>query len=172
MLPALRRACGNRTLTCADASPAIKAALVQLGKARAPGATHIKKIYTPKVKVYKRDLSQDVIDMLTKESTIPSQGGRITVKAGKTYIEFVGGDNLAESLNEKVKSKQRRAGTLRNFSDAMQGVETLHAAALLRNPTMQMALDALAGYRNFIAHAAWCGPAEAFAPDTIKRWLK
>jgi len=85
---------------------------------------------------------------------------------------FVGGDNLAELLNEKIKSKQRRAGTLRNFSDGMQNVETLHAAALLRNPTVQMALDALAGYRAFLSHAAWCSPAEAFEPETIKRWLK
>jgi len=48
MLPALRRACSHNTLTCADASPAIKAALVQLGQACAPGAVHMKKIYTPR----------------------------------------------------------------------------------------------------------------------------
>ena len=141
-----------------------------MGQARAPGAVHIKKIYTPIVKVFKKDLSKNVVDMLNKEAAITSQGGRITVKALKTCFLFVGGDNLAEALNEKVKSKQRRAGTLRTFSDDMQGIETLHAAALLRNPTMKMALESLAEYRCHLAKSA--DPAQAFEGETIKRWLK
>ena len=145
---------------------------MQLGQARAPGAVHVKKIYTPTVKVYKRDLSKNVIKMLLKEAATESLGRRMTVKALKTCFIFVGGDNLAEHLNEKLKSKQRRAGTLRNFADDMQGVETLHAAALLRNPTMQMALDALAEYRCHIAKSAWCDPSKAFTGEAIKRWLK
>ena len=172
MLPVIRRACGPGTLTCADGSPAIKAALVQLGKARAPGACHVKHIYTPTVKVFRRDLSNDVIRMLEKEAATTSLGGRITVKAMRTCFVFVGGDNLAESLTEKIKSKRRRAGTLRNATDTMQNVENLHAAALLRNPTLQMALDAIAGYRAFLSKAAWCSPADAFSNETIDRWLK
>ena len=54
----------------------------------------------------------------------------------------------------------------------MKSVANLYAAALLRNPTMQMALDALAEYRSFLSQAAWCNPAQAFSEETVKRWLK
>ena len=124
---------------------------------------------TPAMQTFKKALSKAV---LRKETAITSIGGRITVKELKTHFLLVGGDNLAEALNEKLKSKRRRVGLQRNRSDIMQHVVNLYAAALLRNPTMQMALDALAGYRSFLSQAAWCGPGCGFDDETVKRWLK
>ena len=88
---------------------------------------------------------------------------------------LVGGDNAAEGQTGHIKNTMRRLGNVGRFNSsksASKNVQTLAAAALLRNAGFKCVLTALKQYRLACSVGTISvAPKDAFTMETAKKWM-
>ena len=69
-------------------------------------------------------------------------------------------------------NKKRKAGLLKNPGAGMTDIDTLYAAAMLRQPGFDAVISSLADYRAWMATSGAVHPKEAYTQKGIDSWLK
>ena len=162
---------GKGTVMAPDGSPASHAAAKKGGKPSLKGVSHLTKVFTPVSKLLKSTLQKDEIKMLRSNS----KGKGAAVKETKLYFVLCGGDNAAESQSGHIRNTMRRVGNLGRFATKAiekKNIQTLAAAALLRNSGYKTILDALKQYRIACSSGVVSvAPRNTFNVSCVKDWI-
>ena len=116
-------------------------------------------------------MKKDVLKLLRSKC----KGKQPAVKETALYFVLVGGDNAAESQTGHLKNTMRRIGNIGRFGAGQtvkKDVQTLAAAALLRQSGFQTVLKALKQYRIACSiGAVSVAPKDAFNMNCVKGWI-
>lgn len=104
VFPALSRSLKRDTIVAADGSPAFKSVALKMGKVHLKGVSHLTKIFTPTVKLWKGCLAAS--QLKTLQSHAKRRHG--LVKETQRCFLVAGGDNKAESRFGAIKGTLRR----------------------------------------------------------------
>ena len=170
VLPALRRSLQRETIVAADGSAAFKSAASKMEKIHLKGVSHLTKIFTPTVKLWKGSLPSSQ----AKTLQIHAKRRHSLVKETKRCFFVAGGDNKAESRFGAIKGNLRRMNNVGRFvaSSRKKRVQVLAAARLHRCPGLFEVLTALKEYRVACSEGyAKVSPSNAFQPDALD-WLE
>ena len=162
---------GLGTVVAPDGSKALHSAAKKAGKPSLKGVSHFTKVFTPVSKLLKSKLSKDVVKMLRSKC----KGKKTPVKETALYFVLAGGDNAAESLTGHVKNTMRRLGNVGRFNNTrgeIKNVQTMAAAALLRQAGFQTVRAALRQYRIACSTGVVAVPPNgAFKLECVQTWL-
>ena len=166
----LRNGLQKETIVAADGSPAFRSAASKMEKIHLKGVSHLTKIFTPTVKLWKGSLPSSQAKTLEKHA----KRRHGLVKETKRCFFVAGGDNKAESRFGAIKSNLRRMNNVGRFvaSSRKKRVQVLAAARLHRCPGLFEVLTALKEYRVACSEGyAKVSPSNAFQPDALD-WLE
>jgi len=134
------------------------------------GVSHLTKIFTPTVKLWKGSLPSSQ----AKTLQIHAKRRHSLVKETKRCFFVAGGDNKAESRFGAIKGNLRRMNNVGRFvaSSRKKRVQVLAAARLHRCPGLFEVLTAVKEYRVACSEGyAKVSPSNAFQPDALD-WLE
>ena len=153
----LRNGLKKNTIVAADGSPAFKSVALKMGKVHLKGVSHLTKIFTPTVKLWKGCLAAS--QLKTLQSHAKRRHG--LVKETQRCFFVAGGDNKAESRFGAIKGTLRRMNNVGRFaaSSKKKKVQVLAAAGLHRCPGLFSVLTAFLFQRNLC-----CEPIQRFSP--------
>ena len=126
---------------------------------------HQQKVFTPVAKLLKSSLTK----LQRRTFSASSKGPAPATEVGRKFFWAAGGDNSAESALARLKNSMRRMQTVGRGNankGELKSIQSLAAAALLREAGYERVLAALAMYRRALSEGhIHMPPADAFTAE-------
>jgi hypothetical protein len=156
---------GAGTIGGVDGGQAFKSACLKAASTPLEGVRHVGNVFTPLVRLQKKNLPTDVKKTLTKTA----QASGSCVLERRSFFYVVAGNNAAEGAQGHINNTLRRLGQ-KAGPNLNATIGSLAAAALLRRPGFDAVLEAVNLYRDDLLKGDLkVNPKDAFSKHP--KWL-